>query len=75
MYGCFKSGYEKAIMKDKPKIVSDAIIINEIKLILAEKRTSLSSVRTGIAVSAVQQCGCRDGRFIQPVAVWCHVLF
>jgi uncharacterized membrane protein YidH (DUF202 family) len=29
---------------------SDAIIINEIQLILAEKRTSLASLRTGIAV-------------------------
>jgi len=40
-------------MKEKTKIVSDAIIINEVQLLLAEKRTSLSSVRTGIAVSAL----------------------
>jgi Na+/melibiose symporter-like transporter len=40
-------------MKEKTKIVSDAFIINEVQLILAEKRTSLSSVRTGIAVSAL----------------------
>lgn len=43
----------KAIMKEKTKIVSDTIIINEVQLILAEKRTSLSAMRTGIAVSAM----------------------
>ena len=32
---------------------SDAIIINEIQLILAEKRTSLAGLRTGIAVLVV----------------------
>jgi len=31
----------------------DAIIINEVQLILAEKRTSLSAMRTGIAVFAL----------------------
>lgn len=31
----------------------DAIIINEVQLILAEKRTSLSAMRTGIAVFAI----------------------
>ena len=32
---------------------SDAIVINEVQLILAEKRTSLSVMRTGIAVLAL----------------------
>jgi hypothetical protein len=32
---------------------SDAIIINEAQLILAEKRTSMATVRTGIAVFAL----------------------
>ncbi|MCD6586685.1 MAG: hypothetical protein J7K96_13080 [Desulfobacteraceae bacterium] len=40
-------------MKDKAKSVPDAVIINEVQLILAEKRTSLASLRTGIAVSAL----------------------
>jgi len=40
-------------MKEKTKSVPDAIIINEVQLILAEKRTSLASLRTGIAVSAL----------------------
>jgi uncharacterized membrane protein YidH (DUF202 family) len=34
--------------KDKNKI--DSIVINEVQLILAEKRTSLAVMRTGIAV-------------------------
>lgn len=33
--------------------VSDAIIINEVQLLLAEKRTSLAAMRTGIAVFAL----------------------
>lgn len=32
---------------------SDAIIINEAQLILAEKRTSMAAMRTGIAVFAL----------------------
>lgn len=32
---------------------TDTIIINEVQLLLAEKRTSLSSLRTGIAVFAL----------------------
>jgi len=32
---------------------SDAIVINEVQLLLAEKRTSLSVMRTGIAVLAL----------------------
>lgn len=32
---------------------SDGIVINEIQLILAEKRTSLATLRTGIAVFAL----------------------
>ena len=43
----------KATMKDKAKNVPDAIVINEVQLILAEKRTSLASLRTGIAVFAL----------------------
>jgi uncharacterized membrane protein YidH (DUF202 family) len=41
---------EKAI--DNPRAI-DAIIINEVQLLLAEKRTSLSVMRTGIAVLAL----------------------
>jgi len=36
---------------DKSKI--DSIVINEVQLILAEKRTSLAVMRTGIAVLAL----------------------
>lgn len=36
-------------MRDNKKN-SDAIVINEVQLLLAEKRTSLSVMRTGIAV-------------------------
>jgi uncharacterized membrane protein YidH (DUF202 family) len=48
--------------KHAPDLASDAepaascppgIIINEVQLILAEKRTSLASLRTGIAVFAI----------------------
>ena len=42
--------------KDNPKdnpCAEDAIIINEAQLVLAEKRTSLSAIRTGIAVFAL----------------------
>lgn len=40
---------ESAVCSDQPA-ESDAIIINEAQLILAEKRTSLAAMRTGIAV-------------------------
>lgn len=33
--------------------VSDSVIINEVQLVLAEKRTSLAAMRTGIAVFAL----------------------
>jgi uncharacterized membrane protein YidH (DUF202 family) len=39
-------------MKDN-KENADAIVINEVQLLLAEKRTSLSAMRTGIAVLAL----------------------
>jgi hypothetical protein len=48
--------------KHAPDLASDAepaascppgVIINEVQLILAEKRTSLASLRTGIAVFAI----------------------
>ena len=35
------------------KIETDSIAINEVQLVLAEKRTSLSVLRTGIAVLAL----------------------
>jgi len=37
-------------LSEKNEIQSASIIINEIQLILAEKRTSLAAMRTGIAV-------------------------
>lgn len=40
---------ESSICSEQPA-ESDAIIINEAQLILAEKRTSLAAMRTGIAV-------------------------
>lgn len=39
------------VSRDRSEI--DAIVINEVQLILAEKRTSLSVMRTGIAVLAL----------------------
>ncbi len=39
-------------MREK-KIESNAIAINEVQLVLAEKRTSLAVMRTGIAVLAL----------------------
>jgi len=39
------------LANDKPEITS--IVINEVQLLLAEKRTSLSVMRTGIAVLAL----------------------
>lgn len=40
-------------MSENSKKESDGIIINEVQLILAEKRTSLAAMRTGIAVFAL----------------------
>ena len=40
-------------MTDEQKILSDTIHINEVQLLLAEKRTSLAAMRTGIAVIAL----------------------
>jgi uncharacterized membrane protein YkgB len=36
--------------KQECEVIPDGIIINEVQLILAEKRTSLSALRTGITV-------------------------
>lgn len=44
---------QKAKGLDTDKNNLDAIIINEVQLILAEKRTSLAVMRTGIAVLAL----------------------
>jgi len=33
--------------------INDAIILNEVQLLLAEKRTSLAALRTGIAIFAL----------------------
>jgi uncharacterized membrane protein YidH (DUF202 family) len=40
-------------LDDKQIAYSEAIIINEVQLLLAEKRTSLAAMRTGIAVFAL----------------------
>ncbi len=40
-------------MDDETSSVSETIIINEVQLLLAEKRTSLAAMRTGIAVFAL----------------------
>lgn len=40
-------------MSELDEAKSDSILINEVQLILAEKRTSLATVRTGIAVLAL----------------------
>lgn len=40
-------------MSEEKKIESEGMIINEVQLILAEKRTSLAAMRTGIAVFAL----------------------
>ena len=36
----------------QPEAELDAVILNEVQLLLAEKRTSLSALRTGIAIFA-----------------------
>ena len=38
---------------ESPECESDAFIITEVQLILAEKRTSMAAMRTGIAVFAL----------------------
>ncbi len=40
-------------MNSEPKENSDPLILDEIQLLLAEKRTALSSMRAGIAVFAL----------------------
>jgi uncharacterized membrane protein YidH (DUF202 family) len=40
-------------LDDNQSAVSETIIINEVQLLLAEKRTSLAAMRTGIAVIAL----------------------
>jgi hypothetical protein len=40
-------------MPDKASLQHEAMLINEISLVLAEKRTSLSVMRTGLAVLAL----------------------
>ena len=40
-------------MQEEKETESASIIINEVQLILAEKRTSLAAMRTGIAVFAL----------------------
>ena len=40
-------------MDKECKAVPEAVIINEVQLLLAEKRTSLAAMRTGIAVIAL----------------------
>ena len=40
-------------MQEENETESASIIINEVQLVLAEKRTSLSAMRTGIAVFAL----------------------
>lgn len=39
-------------MSDKPETPLDAVVLNEMQLLLAEKRTALSTLRTGIAIFA-----------------------
>jgi hypothetical protein len=40
-------------MANEDSTVTETIIINEVQLLLAEKRTSLAAMRTGIAVFAL----------------------
>jgi uncharacterized membrane protein YidH (DUF202 family) len=40
-------------VEDTPDSCPQPVIINEVQLILAEKRTSLATMRTGIAVCAI----------------------
>jgi len=42
--------FEEKHLEPEKKIGAEGVIINEVQLILAEKRTSLSTMRTGIAI-------------------------
>ena len=44
------SGKDGTPSKQEDEFVSEGIIINEVQLLLAEKRTSLATMRTGITV-------------------------
>jgi hypothetical protein len=44
---------EKIVMSQEDQMESPNILINEVQLVLAEKRTSLAAMRTGIAVFAL----------------------
>ena len=39
-------------MNDQPEPPMDALVLNEMQLLLAEKRTALATLRTGIAIFA-----------------------
>jgi len=39
-------------MSDQPEIPLDALVVQELQLLLAEKRTALATLRTGIAIFA-----------------------
>jgi uncharacterized membrane protein YidH (DUF202 family) len=39
-------------MSDKPEVPLDMLILQEMQLLLAEKRTTLATLRTGIAIFA-----------------------
>ena len=41
------------LLSMREQTTSDSVIINEVQLLLAEKRTSLAAMRTGIAVFAL----------------------
>jgi len=51
-YGFLARQREKSVSDDCPK-ESDNVIISEVQLLLAEKRTTLAAMRTGIAVFAL----------------------
>lgn len=48
-----KTIHEGVTLKEEMGADSASIVINEVQLILAEKRTSLAAMRTGIAVFAL----------------------
>lgn len=52
-YRIIESSAQQENACDDSPTASDGIIINEVQLILAEKRTSLAALRTGIAVFAL----------------------
>jgi uncharacterized membrane protein YidH (DUF202 family) len=47
---CTKKSFKEELDLNNEKAESDSILINEVQLLLAEKRTSLAVMRTGIAV-------------------------